>query len=116
MGRGSEEDKERGHAILRKVKKMTVDASSGDQDKEFYFNRFVYQRLRKEELDNQKIRQLLYDKDNRCHSCKSKFDSIKGVVLHRLDDDKRYIKSNCVLVCKECHPKYHRGKNTSNKG
>jgi hypothetical protein len=39
--------------------------------------------------------------------CGQKFDSEKGVEIHRKGDEKGYSRENCVLVHRECHEKLH---------
>lgn len=107
MGRGSDEDISKGHKILEQIKRLISDASQCDVDKEFYLTRFVYQRLRIKELDNRKLREKLFKKDGSCNFCKSKFSTIKDVVLHRIKEDKGYVDDNCVLACGVCHKQQH---------
>jgi hypothetical protein len=101
--------------ILELARVLIREHASGDPDKWWYANRFVYARL---QLDERKtktdIRRQMLDAGRKCHRCRKPFKANESVHLHRVDSDKCYSKDNCVLMHRDCH-QIHHAKATSSK-
>jgi len=103
------EDRKIGHRILNNVRRAIERATGDDTDKLFYIRRFVFARLQLDERARKKaIKDRLYEKNPRCHKCKKKFETEKGVHLHRKNEDRGYTDKNCVLMHAVCHREHHR--------
>ena len=98
---------DKGDKILIKVRKLIEKAAHNNDDK-FYFNRYVFQRLRwDEQKGKDKIKKKLFEKKPQCNFCGKSFASIKGIVLHRKDDTRGYDINNSVVTCEKCHRRVH---------
>ncbi|MBM4017418.1 MAG: hypothetical protein FJ288_03675 [Planctomycetes bacterium] len=94
--------------ILDQARKLIAEYSSGDPDKWWYANRYVFARLQLDERQTKTaVKRRLLDAGATCHVCATAFDSTRGVHLHRLDADRGYSEANCVLMHPECHQKHH---------
>jgi hypothetical protein len=93
---------------LYKDIKEKIKKESETEDEWFYLNRFVYARLQLDEkMGKRKIKKELFHKNPFCYLCKKKFESMRGVEVHRKDNQRGYSESNCVLLHRECHEKIH---------
>jgi len=96
-----------GDDILAYVRSAIHEAAKDDVDFEFKLNRWVFSRL---QIDSRKqsrpIKKKLWDSGMQsCQACGEKFDSIKGVHIHRKDDSLGYSFENCELMHRRCHQK-----------
>ena len=107
--RETREDKVKriGDEILEHARFVIGVASGNDARMRFKLNRWVYARLLQDEIrEKRPVKQALWDSGIRsCQKCGRKFKSIKGVEIHRKDNEKVYSVENCQLLCKECHQK-----------
>jgi 5-methylcytosine-specific restriction endonuclease McrA len=96
-----------GDEILNHARFVIGVAAGNDAQMRFKLNRWVYARLQQEEIrEKRPIKQALWDSGIRvCQRCRRKFESIKGVEIHRKDNRKIYSVENCQLLCRECHQK-----------
>jgi hypothetical protein len=99
-----------GDAILDNVRLVISLAAGDDIDKQFKLNRWVFSRLLQDEIRVKRpIKRKLWDSAIRtrqvpaCAACREKFESLKGVEIHRKDESKGYSEANCELLCRECH-------------
>ena len=107
----------KGAQVLSQTRELIKQASC-NEDEYFKINRYVYARL--QQLDEgrekkKKIKTQLFNKNPRCHFCSKEFAGIKGVELHRIDSEKGYNETNCVLSHKECHNDGHKHKDSKNE-
>ena len=94
--------------ILEATRKMILEHSSGDPDKWWDANRFVFARLMLDERKTKAgVKQKLLDANSPCHACGKPFESRRNIHLHRLDGDKAYSEDNCVLMHADCHRSFH---------
>ena len=94
----------KGREILSDINN-NLKAQVNSYDEWFHANRFIYSRLKiAEDKKKDKIKKELYQQKPECYYCKVKYKSIKGIELHRLNENLGYHKSNCVLTCNKCHP------------
>ena len=101
----NEKVKHIGNKILDYARQTIEQESGNDPGGQFAVNRWVYQRLAIDERkDKGWIKQTIWESRAQiCRCCKSKFDSLKGLHLHRKDDSAGYSLDNCELLHKECH-------------
>lgn len=99
-----------GDAILDNARFVISLAAGDDIDKRFKLNRWVFSRLLQDEIRVKRpIKRKLWDSAVRtgqapaCAACREKFESLKGVEIHRKDESKGYSEANCELLCRECH-------------
>ena len=94
--------------LYQHVRKLIEAEAHGNADDWWYTNRYVYARLALDELKTKTaIKRLLLDEKGPCHFCGKPFSSRKGIPIHRLDQQKGYSKTNCVLAHQECHEQFH---------
>jgi len=109
LGRGpvakDPEVKRIGDAILKNARFVISLAAGDDIDKRFKLNRWVFSRLLQDEIRVKRpIKQKLWDNGMRsCQVCGMKFESLKGVEIHRKDPSLGYSEANCELLCRDCH-------------
>jgi 5-methylcytosine-specific restriction endonuclease McrA len=96
-----------GQSLYKQIK-ARIKREAKTPDEWFYLNRFIYSRLQLDERRlKEKIKDELFKATPTCAFCGQKFDSEKGVEIHRKDGEKGYSRENCVLVHRECHEKLH---------
>lgn len=105
--RTKRELREIGRQLYEEIKER-IRRESKNEDEWFYLNRFVYSRLQLDGRPPPKLKNKLFKETPICYVCKKKFESKKGVEIHRLNGEKGYSENNCVLVHKECHEKLSR--------
>jgi 5-methylcytosine-specific restriction endonuclease McrA len=94
--------------ILNQVRRLITDYASGDRDKWWYANRYVFARLQLDERQTKMaIKHRLLQAAVACSVCGKGFDSRRGVHLHRTAEDRGYSEDDCVLMHAECHRKHH---------
>jgi hypothetical protein len=101
----------KGKRILQHCRKLIMKAAGDDKDKWFLINRWVFARLQLDERKTkQKIKKELKERSAKCQKCKKKSTKLH---LHRKNIKKGYSKSNCELLCPDCHRKVHRKRTQS---
>ena len=94
--------------ILEQTRSMISQHASGDPDKWWYANRFVFARLMLDERKTKvSVKQKLLGAAARCHGCGKPFEGRRDIHLHRLDGSKGYSDANCVLMHPDCHRAAH---------
>jgi len=100
--------KDRADDILDCVRKA-IKKVAKNADEEYLINRWIYARLQQDERGESKaVKKQLYEDKPLCFFCNKKFESMKGIHIHKKDGSKGYSKDNCVLCHKECHEKEHK--------
>lgn len=94
-----------GDGILANARLVIELAAKEDMRTRFKLRRWVYGRLMQEEIrEKRPIKKALWDSGIRaCQRCGEKFDTIKGVEIHRKDAAEPYSVENCQLLCRKCH-------------
>ena len=102
-----------GDALLNHVRFMIKETAKDDADLRFKLNRWVYARLMQDEIrEKRPIKQKLWEMGMQsCQSCGKKFQTIKGVEIHRIDGKTGYSVENCELLCRSCHQKKGKKRN-----
>jgi|GEM_PF-1224148 len=94
--------------ILARTREMIAEHASGDPDRWWYANRFVFARLMLDERKTKtNVKQKLLDANMLCPGCGKRFETRRDIHLHRLDGDKAYSQANCVLMHPDCHRAAH---------
>jgi len=96
-----------GDAILSHARFIIQEFAKDNADIKFKLNRWVYARLMQDEIREKKpVKQKLWDSGMRsCQKCGKKFNTLKGVEIHRKDSAVAYSVKNCELLCRPCHQK-----------
>lgn len=94
-----------GDHLLSQVRFIIALAAKEDVDLRFRLNRWVFSRLMHDEIRIKKpIKKILWNSGVRaCQACGERFESIKGVEIHRKSATSNYSVENCELLCRECH-------------
>jgi 5-methylcytosine-specific restriction endonuclease McrA len=95
-----------GDELLNHVRFMINEFAKDNSDLRFRINRWVYARLMQDEIrEKRPVKQELWDsmKKKSCRKCGKKFNSLKGVEIHRKDSTTGYTVKNCELLCRPCH-------------
>ncbi len=94
-----------GDELLNHVRFMINEFAKDNADLKFRINRWVYARLMQDEIrEKRPVKQELWDSGMRsCQKCGEKFNSLKGVEIHRKDSSTGYTIKNCELLCHPCH-------------
>ena len=94
-----------GDAILNHTRWVISLAVGDDMNKRFKLNRWVFSRLLQEEIRIKRpIKKRLWESGmTSCQACHQPFKSLKGVEIHRRNQDLAYSVENCELLCRECH-------------
>jgi len=94
-----------GDEILNHVRFLVAEMAGDDLDKRFKLNRWVLSRLLQDEIRVKRpIKKALWDSGQKaCQACRQAFASLKGVEIHRKDQNAGYVAANCELLCRECH-------------
>lgn len=98
-----------GDEILNHVRFVISEVSGGDPNLRFKLNRWIYARLMQEEIRFKRpIKQKLWDSGMQsCQACGQKFNSLKGIDIHRKNAKLTYSFENCELLCRQCHQDIH---------
>lgn len=96
--------KREGDRILSDVRKRIKNITTNEDDR-FLLNRWVYARLQADERRTKDgLRKELFQENNSCYFCEKPLKpEQERIHLHRLKENRRYIKGNCVLAHQKCH-------------
>lgn len=100
---------ETGKKLLSNVKRNINRISSNEGDI-FYYQRFIFQRLKGEEdTIKRNIKKRLLNKNSKCYFCNKKLPK-KDIIVHRLNEKKGYKDNNVVFAHRKCHINGHNSK------
>lgn len=96
-----------GNKILEKLRRDVKKISKSEGER-FYYQRFIFQRLKNEEDKIKRdIKKRLLRKTSKCYFCKKKLPE-KDIIVHRLNEKKGYLDSNIVFAHRKCHQSAHK--------
>src|SRR5436309_9494268 len=101
----------KGRKILDRVRTEICRVANGTANMKFYYNRFIFQRLKEQEVLKNKIKtELLIDKHSCCF-CQRTFSARlrktgKGIDVHRTSEGRYLHPSRCGLAHTKCHNKH----------